>query len=83
VVKKTPSDRAFERHQHRNSQENRDDLVLRRDRNTTPQIQNKIEIIRDEKHTWGTQIDFSIEEQQEYNRSTEVTALPHLIKNKN
>jgi hypothetical protein len=27
-----------------------------------------------EQHTWGAQINFSIEEQQEYNRSTEVTA---------
>jgi hypothetical protein len=68
VVKKTPGDRAFRRHQHGNSQENQDELVPRRDRNTTPQIQNKIEIIKEEQHTWGTQL--------EYNRSTEVTALP-------
>jgi hypothetical protein len=76
VVKKTLGDRAFRWHQHRNSQENRDELVPRRDRNTTPQIQNKLEIIKEEQHTWGTQINFSIEERQEYNRSTEVTALP-------
>jgi hypothetical protein len=71
----TPSDRAFVGHQHGNSQENKEPAP-RRDQNTTPQIHNKIEIKRGEQHTWVTQIDFSIEEHQEYNRPTEVTALP-------
>jgi hypothetical protein len=39
------------------------------------QIQNKIEIKRGEQHT-VSKTKFSIDNQQEYNRSTEVTALP-------
>jgi hypothetical protein len=47
----TLGNRAFGRHQHWNSQENSGEPTPRKDRNTTPQVHNKIEIKRGEQHS--------------------------------
>jgi hypothetical protein len=43
------------------------------------QIQAKIKIKEGKNNTWVTKIGFFIENQQEYNRSTDVTILPPLL----
>jgi hypothetical protein len=55
------------------------DTALKKNNRTAsgwPQIQNEIKIKRGKQHTYDLKMKFSIENQQEYNRSADVTTLP-------